>query len=207
MVLYINSSAEVKADAHIICTSSNTLSAIEACPGDTVLMAPDKNLYYNFQPKTSKTLIPWEGYCPVHQLMTRDVLEYAIERYPNAEIVVHPECNPDVTELAHVVLSTSGMVDHVRDSDRNEFIIGTEEGLVQMLIDMFPDKTFHGLSSEKKTCDEMCSCPYMKAVTIGKIRRALETNTHEIEVPDDIREKSLVAIERMINIGRDQSPR
>lgn len=204
VVLYINSSAACKAEADIICTSANTLKAIEAAEGDTVLLAPDKNLYYNAQPKTKKTLLPWEGYCPIHKAMTRDLLEYAIMEHPEAEIVAHPECNPDVTSIASAVLSTSAMADHVRKSLNKEFIIVTEQGLIDMLQGMFPDKKFYNVAHQTKSCDETCVCPYMKTITIGKVRRALEKDIHEITVPEDTRIKALSALEKMIRLGRDK---
>lgn len=203
LALYINSSAEVKAEADIICTSTNTLKAVEAVSGNIVLLAPDKNLYYNTQPKTKKKLIPWEGYCPVHRAMNRDMLEYAIEQYPTAIILVHPECNPEVTAKADAVLSTTGMVEYVRNSSAKEYIIGTEFGLVQMLQRMFPEKKIYGLLQRNKSCDESCVCPYMKAITLGKIRHALENNMHEIMVAEEIRRKALVALQRMLLLGRD----
>ena len=203
LVLYINSSADVKAEADIICTSTNTLKAVEAAKGDVVLLAPDKNLYYNTQPKTKKNLIPWEGYCPVHRAMNSDMLEYAIELHPDAVVVVHPECNPEITEQADAILSTSGMVDYVRSSPAHEFIIGTEIGLVNMLQRMFPEKKIYGLLQRNKSCDESCVCPYMKAVTLGKVRRSLEQDTHEIAVLEEIRIKALAALQKMLILGRD----
>ncbi|MBI4440634.1 quinolinate synthase NadA [Candidatus Woesearchaeota archaeon] len=203
LVLYINSPAAVKAEADIICTSTNTLKAVEAAYGETVLLAPDKNLYYNTQPKTRKKLIPWEGYCPVHKAMSVDMLEYAMMLHPDAEVIVHPECNPDVTALAHAVLSTSGMVDYVKASSKNEFIIGTELGLVQMIQRMFPEKKVYPFTEVSKTCDNSCVCPYMKAVTIEKVRQALEKDRYEIAVPEEIRIKALAALQRMLLLGRD----
>ncbi len=203
LVLYINTSAEVKAEADIICTSTNTLKAVEAAHGDTVLLAPDKNLYYNTQPKTKKKLIPWEGYCPVHRAMNIDMLEYAIEQHPTAIILVHPECNPEVTAKADAVLSTTGMVDYVRNSSEREFIIGTEMGLVQMVQRMFPEKKIYGLLQRNKSCDESCVCPYMKAITLGNVRLALENNTYEVTVREDIRLKAHTALQRMLSLGRD----
>ncbi len=203
LVLYINSSAEIKAEADIICTSTNTLKAVEAVSGDTILLAPDKNLYYNTQPKTKKKIIPWEGYCPVHRAMNSDMLEYAIEQYPTAIILVHPECNPDVTAKADAVLSTTGMVEYVKNSQEKEFIIATEMGLVEMLQRMFPEKRIHGLMQRNKSCDESCICPYMKAITLGKVRRALEEDIYEITVPEEIRIKAFAALQRMLVLGRD----
>jgi quinolinate synthase len=203
LVLYINSSADVKAEADIICTSANTLRAIEAAPGDTVLLAPDKNLYYNNQAKTKKKIIPWEGYCPVHKIMSAEMIEQAKAQYPDAIVVAHPECNPEVTALADVVLSTSGMVDYAKTSPAKEFIIATELGLVQMLQRMFPDKQFYSVTYKYKSCDENCVCPYMKAITLGKIRRCLEEERFEITLPEEKRVKALKAIERMLTLGRD----
>ena len=203
VVLYINSSADVKAEADIICTSTNTLKAVEAANGDTVLLAPDKNLYYNTQPKTTKKLIPWEGYCPVHRAMSKEMLEEAMIEHPEAQILVHPECNPELTALANAVLSTTSMVEYVQKSMCEEFIIATEDGLVQMVQAMFPDKSIYGLVVKRKTCDEQCVCPYMKAITLGKVRSALEEHKYEIVVPHNIREKALKALERMLSLGRD----
>lgn len=203
LVLYINSSAEVKAEADIICTSTNTLKAVEAAHGDTVLLAPDKNLYYNTQPRTKKKLIPWEGYCPVHRAMNIDMLEYAIEQHPTAVILVHPECNPEVTAKADAVLSTTGMVEYVGKSSEWEFIIATEIGLVQMIQRMFPEKRIYGLMQRNKSCDESCVCPYMKAITLGNIRRALEEGIYEIRIPEKIRIKASAALQRMLMLGRD----
>ncbi|MDP6293344.1 MAG: quinolinate synthase NadA [Candidatus Woesearchaeota archaeon] len=166
------------------------------------MRAPDKNLYYSFADKTNKELIPWEGYCPVHKAVTGDMVEYVMAEHPAALVVVHPECNPEVTELADTVLSTSGMVEYVGNSPEKEFIIGTELGLVQLLERTFPDKEFYQVYNHK-SCDESCVCPYMKAITLGKVRRSLEQGTHEIEVVEDVRLKAMTALERMIAIGRD----
>ncbi|MBI4144096.1 quinolinate synthase NadA [Candidatus Woesearchaeota archaeon] len=203
LVLYINSSAAVKAHADIICTSANTLKAIEAVDSDKVLLAPDKNLYYSFQPKTSKTIIPWEGYCPVHKAITKELIESVIAQHPCAVVLAHPECSPDVTELADEVLSTTGMVDFVRASSEKEFIIGTELGLVQMLQRAHPLKQFFAVYNHK-SCDESCVCPYMKAITLGKVRRSLEDDVFKITVSEEVRMKALNAIQKMLSLGRDK---
>ncbi len=205
VVMYINCSADVKAESDVICTSANAAHIVDAMDREPVLFGPDANLAAFVKTRAKRKIIPWEGYCPVHKAVTREMLEKTRERFPDAVIIVHPECNPDVTELADEVLSTSQMMEVIGKRPEKRFIVGTEIGLIQKAQEMFPEKEIHPIY-EHKSCDQSCACPFMKVTGLESVLRSLKTETHLIQVPENIRLKAYRAVSRMLEIGLPRTP-
>ena len=195
--LYVNSLGEAKAQADILCTSGNVRKVVDSIEQDTILFGPDNNLGEFVQPFTDKKIIPipGDGHCYVHKLFHKEDIEDARKKYPNADIIIHPESNKEVQELADYVLSTGGMLSHVRDSPKDEFVIGTEVDLITRLKSEFPDKTYYPLL-------EGAICKNMKLHTLEKVRDCLKNEEPRIVVPDEIAEKSINAIERMLEASK-----
>lgn len=199
-VMYINSSAEVKAECDAICTSSNATHIVDSIPGDTVLFGPDANLGAVVKKRAKKNLIVWEGHCPVHKAVTKDMLEKTIALHPDAVVIVHPECNPDVVDLADEVLSTSEMITVIGRRPEKKFIVGTEIGLVQKAQKLFPGKEIHPIYRHK-SCDQSCACPYMKVTTLRSVLRSLQTETHVVTVEEALRVRALKSVQKMLELG------
>ena len=195
--LYVNSLGEAKAQSDILCTSGNVKKVVESIEDDTILFGPDNNLGEFVQPFTDKKIIPipGDGHCYVHKLFHKEDIDDARKKYPNADIIIHPESNKDVQELADYVLSTGGMLSHVRDSPKDEFVIGTEVDLITRLESEFPDKTYYPLL-------EGAICKNMKLHTLEKVRDCLKNEEPRIAVPAEIAEKSINAIERMLEASK-----
>lgn len=195
VVCYVNSSAEVKAESDICCTSSNAIQVVESIPPEkTVLFVPDQNLGAYVAKKTGRRIISWPGYCPTHHAVkARDILEIK-EKHPGAPVIVHPECQPEVIELADAALSTGGILKYVGQSSAQEFIIGTEEGLLHQLKKRFPDRCFYLARDE-------FLCPNMKLTTLEKLALAMEKLAPAVEVDEEIRMRAYAALDRMIRIG------
>lgn len=193
VVCYVNSSADVKAESDICCTSANGVQVVNALDADEILFIPDRNLAAYVARHTDKRIIPWNGYCYVHdRYTTSDVLE-ARRKHPDAELLVHPECRPEVIDLADGVYSTSGMLKHARASGASEFIIGTEVGIIHRLCAENPEKMFYPLSTG-------AVCEDMKKTSLKKVLRALETLSPRVEVPQSTAVRARRAIERMLAI-------
>lgn len=193
VVTYVNSPASVKALSTICCTSANAIQVADSLEGDTIFMAPDRNLAQYTAANTSKKIHIWNGYCPIHDRLTpQDVLAAKAAR-AGAAFLAHPECRQDVLELADAVVSTSGMIRYASESDSEAFIIGTETGLLHPLQKANPGKSFFAAS------DKMI-CPDMKKITLDDIVRSLEHMEGVVRVPEDIRQKALQAVERMIRL-------
>jgi quinolinate synthase len=195
VVCYVNTPASVKAQSDICCTSANAVKVVNALSHDEIIFVPDRNLALYVAAHTKKKIIPWNGYCPTHHLILPGDVLLEIEEHPDAEILVHPECRPDVVALADQVLSTAGMLKYAQQSDSSEFIIATELGLLHRLRKENPGKTFIPATS-------FAVCPNMKMNTLGSIIRALENNEHIITIPEDIRIKAKIALDRMLEAGR-----
>jgi quinolinate synthase len=193
VVTYVNSPASVKALSDICCTSANAIQVVNSLSDNEVLMTPDKNLAQYTARHTEKKVFFWEGYCPIHHNVTPEMLSNAKRKHPEAVVLAHPECQPEVLELADVVLSTSGMLKHVAESNEKEFIIGTESGLIYPLQKNHPDKQFYKAS-------DMFICPDMKRISLDDIVNTLDNLSPEIRVPPDIQERARNAVERMIQI-------
>lgn len=192
VVSYVNTSAEVKSVTDVCCTSANAARVVENVPSKTVIFLPDKNLGYYVQKQISgKKLVLWNGYCFVHRMFTIDDLKKAREKYPEAEVLVHPECNPEVQDNADFVLSTSGMLKRASQSKSKRFIIGTEEGLIHRLKKENPGKEFFSLGAAR-------ICSDMKKTTLEKLKNCLEKETNEIILSDEIIKKARKSLEAMI---------
>lgn len=192
LVAYVNTSAAVKAHVDICCTSANAVKVVESLPHDEVVFLPDCNLANWIQKQTQKKIIPWEGHCNTHARLTRKRVIELKTQHPEAVILVHPECRPDVVEIADGVHSTTGIANHVRQSAATEFIIGTESGILHTLRKENPDKVFY-------LADEII-CPNMKANTLVKVARALETMEPKVTVSDETRRAAYQSLERMLAI-------
>jgi quinolinate synthase len=194
VVAYVNTSAAVKAESDICCTSSNVVKVVESLKEDTIICIPDRNLSAYAARRTKKKIISWDGFCNVHHahLDVEDV-KRARSEHPDAVLVVHPECPPEVQDMADQITSTSGMLRFCKESNHKEFIIGTEEGILHRLRKDSPDKRFYVLNKEMV-------CPNMKRTKLESVLAALEKRQYEIRVPEDIRIKAKRALDRMLEI-------
>lgn len=193
VVAYVNTSAEVKAESDICCTSANAVKVVESLDSDTVLFVPDKSLGAYVASKTNKKVITYSGFCPTHhRIMAHDVIK-AKKNHPEALVIAHPECASDILKLADTIESTSGMLRYVKESNASEFIVCTERGLLHGLSKAAPDKKFYNPSP-------INICPNMKKITLEKMLWALEDMKYEISLPTDVLEKARKAIEGMVAI-------
>ncbi len=195
VVSYINTTAAVKAESDICCTSSNAIEVVDSLPGDEVLFVPDKYLgqYVAARVKNKKFTF-WPGFCPVHAGIKPEAVLKLKKEYPRAKVVVHPECRPEVAELADEILSTSGMCRYAGLPEVTQMIVVTEIGIIHRLQKENPKKQFIPVSSA-------AVCPTMKLITPEKIIRSLETLTPEVKVPESIRTKAIGAVNKMLRIG------
>ncbi len=193
VVTYVNSSAAIKARSTICCTSANVQQVVASLPEPEILMIPDKNLAQNTAAHSNKTIHWSDGFCPYHDRLTPQQALDMKTRHPQAQLLVHPECRPEVVALADAVLSTSGMLRHARQSQAEEFIIATEVGLIHALQLAAPTKTFY-------PADDGMFCVDMKKITLTDIANCLEHLTGEVRVPESIRHPADQAVRRMLNI-------
>jgi len=194
VVSYVNTSAEVKAESDICCTSSNAIAVVNSIPVDrTILFVPDRNLGSYIMKQTGRDMILWEGCCPIHDLVSREQVAEQKRLHPGVPVVVHPECPPEVTMMADAVLSTAGILKYVGSRPESEFIIGTEEGLLHKLQKTYPDKRFYLARSDFR-------CQDMKAITLPVLAGAMGRLEYLVEVPEDIRQKAYQALQRMLAI-------
>jgi quinolinate synthase len=193
VVTYVNSSAAVKAVSDICCTSANVIKVANAIEADEMLMTPDKNLAQYAAANTRKKIHLWEGYCPFHNNLTVQDVTAAKAAHPKALFIAHPECPPQILELADSIQSTSGMIRFAGESDRDQFILGTETGLIYPISKAHPDKTFFP-ASDKMYCTDM------KKITLSHVLDSLEKMTGKIKVPEDIRVAALGSVQKMIDI-------
>lgn len=193
VVCYVNSSAEVKAESDICCTSANAVEVVNSLKEKDVIFVPDKNLGSYVAKYTDKNIILWEGFCATHaHLMPEQVVEMK-KKYPNAQVVAHPECRMDVLNEADIVASTAGMLQEVKDSTVSEFIICTEQGFLYTLRKENPGKRFY-------TPIEHMICADMKLTTLGWIANSLDKMVHKIEIEESIRERANTALDRMLKV-------
>lgn len=193
VVCYVNTSAEVKSESYICCTSSNAVKVVGSLDAEQVIFVPDRNLGSYVARFTEKQVMPREGFCFVHDRITPDDVMKAREMHPQAEVLVHPECRAEVVDLADFVYSTSGMIEHVCRSKNKEFIIGTEAGIIHRMKKDCPDKQCYPLS-------ENAICTTMKRTDLQKVYNSLESLTPRVTVPEDVADKARLAIQRMLNI-------
>lgn len=193
VVTYVNSSAAVKAESDWCCTSANALKVVEAAEGDTILFVPDKYLGAYVASKTHKRFILWNGYCPTHVKIRPEDVARQRAMHPEAVVMVHPECVPEVSVSADQVFSTGGMVRFAGESDAREFIVGTEVGMLHRLEKENPGKRFYPAS-------ELAVCPNMKLTSLEKVLWALEEMEPRMIVPKTIADKARAAIDRMLTV-------
>jgi len=192
VVSYVNTTAEVKAESDVCCTSANAVKIVASLKEKEVIFTPDKNLALYVQSKLQdKKIIILEGYCYVHDKILAESVKKSKELHPNAKVVVHPECRPDVIQLADAVCSTSQMITYCRESDAEEFIIGTEEGMLNRLKMDCPGKKFYCAGG---------TCLQMKKITLEKIYNALKNEKNKVEIKEEIRLKAKKALERMLAV-------
>jgi len=191
VVCYVNTSAEIKAESDICCTSSNAVNVVNSVEQDTIIFVPDRNLGRYAQRFSKKQILPWEGFCIVHDRITPEMVEAARSAHPGAQVLVHPECRPEVIDVADVVASTSGIIRHVCSSKETGFIIGTEVGILHRIEKDCPGKRCYPLS-------EAAVCRNMKKTDLALVRDSLATLRPRITVPADIAAKARTAIERML---------
>jgi quinolinate synthase len=193
-VSYVNSSAEVKAESYICCTSANGVAVVESIPKDEVIFVPDQNLGHYIATQTRKRLVLYPGFCYVHHRIKPEQVAMARRLHPEAQVIVHPECRPEVTATADAVLSTSQMLRYVKESDHQSFIIGTEQGLLHGLSKQNPAKSFYLVSASQV-------CTDMKKTTLKTLARTMELREKVVTVPEEIRVRAKGAIDRMLAIG------
>ncbi|PKQ30126.1 MAG: quinolinate synthase [Actinobacteria bacterium HGW-Actinobacteria-10] len=195
VVTYVNSTAAVKALTDVCVTSANAVAVVRSLGAPKVLFGPDRNLaWWVARSLPDVEVIPWSGYCPTHEQVTAQAVLEAKSRHSSAKVMVHPECRPEVIELADAVLSTSQMLSYAADSPAQEFIVVTEEGLIHALSKAAPGKRFVGLESRML-------CPNMKLTTLEKVRDCLRDGTGDIEIDPQIAAAARGAVERMVRIG------
>ncbi|MHB1376599.1 MAG: quinolinate synthase NadA [Candidatus Humimicrobiaceae bacterium] len=191
VVCYVNSTAEVKANVDICCTSANAVQVINSLPEDKeIIFIPDKYLGSYVESQTGRKMILWNGYCPTHAFIDAKSIIKMKKEHPEAEVLVHPECNSEVIKTADYVLSTGGMLEYARQSSGREFIIGTEIGIIYRLKKQNPGKIFYPANNN-------IICPNMKLINLEKIMWSLEDNVYEINLPDNIIKKARLSLERM----------
>lgn len=196
VVTYVNSTAAVKAASDICCTSANAVKVVNSLTANRVLMVPDRNLALYTARYVSKEVLYWEGCCNIHDSLTATEVLACKAAHPQAVFVAHPECRPQVLDLAEVVRSTSGILNYVREAENQEFIIGTEKGIIYTLQKENPGKRFYSPSAG-------LLCPDMKRISLKDVVTALKENRYQITVPPEIRRPALKAVERMLAVPRD----
>jgi quinolinate synthase len=194
VVCYVNTSAEVKAESDICCTSSNAVAVVRSLGVPKALFVPDKNLAAYAARESGVELLAWDGYCHVHHRFTPQDIRDARARHPEAEVWVHPECPVAVSDLADKVLSTGKMVLEARTTAKREVLIGTEKGIIYRLAKENPAVAFFPVR-------ETAVCVHMKMTTLPKVLRALETGAHRVTVPKDVADRARGAIEAMLKIS------
>jgi len=194
IISYVNSYAATKALSDYCCTSANAVQVAQAIPAERdILFIPDKNLADFTAKRSKRRIIPWQGFCPVHNILTKEDVIKIKKLHPKALLLVHPECRPEVCNLADYIGSTRGIIEFASNNPAKEYIIGTELGIFHPLKKNNPEKDFFP-ASEKMICKDM------KLITLEKVLHSLKNLEPRIIVPEDIRKKSLKALNRMIEI-------
>jgi quinolinate synthase len=193
VVCYMNSSVEVKAESDICCTSSNAVKIVKSLKEKEIIFVPDKNLAAYVQKQVpEKKIIPWQGFCPVHHSLTKEYIMDARKTYPNAKILAHPECRPEVLKLADHISSTSGMVNCAKNDNAREFFVLTECGMTERLSRELPDKKFYGLCN---------MCFDMKKNTLPAVLKCLQDEKPVVRVDKKVALKAKKAFDRMFEVA------
>ena len=195
VVCYINSSADVKAECDVCCTSSNAVRVIKSIKEKDIIFVPDKNLgSYVADMVPEKNIILWQGFCPTHHKVKAAEVVKIKELHPDAELLIHPECQPEVVKLADFVGSTQQIIDYANKSNADKFIIGTEVGVLNILRRANPNKTFYLMAPG-------LTCPNMKKTTLQSVYNALNEMKYQIELNEEVRLKASKCLDRMLEIG------
>lgn len=195
VVTYVNSSAEVKAESDVCVTSANAVAVVRSLGARRILFAPDRNLgRWVARALPEVDVVLWDGWCPTHDDVTLEQVLAARAAHPGAPVMVHPECRPEVVDLADAVLSTSQMLGFAAEDPADEFVVVTEAGLIHALQKAAPGKRFHELAPRML-------CPNMKVTTLQKVRDCLAEGSGEVVVESTVARRALAAVERMIEIG------
>lgn len=199
VVCYVNTTAAIKAESDICCTSSNAVRIVQSLKQSEVIFVPDKNLGLYVQSQVpGKKIIPWEGFCPTHIKVQEEHIRKVKAVHPDALVIAHPECNPEVLNVSDVITSTGGMIKYIKASDKKKFIIATESGLFYKLKKDNPDKEFF-------LPTEQLICPNMKLNTLGWVYHSLESMQYKVTVPSAIAEKAKKALNRMLEVSGEPS--
>ena len=194
VICYVNTSAAVKAECDICCTSSNALKVVATLPKDTdLIFVPDRYLGSYTAAKSGREISLWPGYCATHIRITAQDIRDARAKHPDAKVLVHPECRSEVVQEADEALGTGGMINYVKQSPLNKFIIGTEIGMLYRLRKENPSKEFIPASDQ-------AICPNMKLINLEKILWSLEDLVYQVKVPDDLRKRAYHPVKRMLEI-------
>jgi len=194
VVCYINSSAEVKAESDICCTSANAVGVIKSLDAQEILFVPDQYLGHYISARTGKKMILWPGFCPTHVRIKPERMKELRQEYPQAKMVVHPECTPEVIALADEVLSTGGMCRYAQRDEVREMVVGTEIGIIHRLRKENPTKRFIPVS-------EQAICPDMKLITLEKALWSLQEMNPVVKVTEGIQLRAKAAVDKMLKIG------
>jgi len=194
VVCYVNSLAEVKAESDICCTSANAVRVVESLDAREIIFVPDQYLGHYVSARTGKKMILWPGFCPTHIRIIPERIKELKREYPQAKVVVHPECKPEVIALADEVLSTGGMCRYAQRGEVREMVVGTEIGIIHRLRKENPTKRFIPVS-------EQAVCPDMKLITLEKVLWSLQEMNPVVKVPEGIQLRAKAAVDKMLKIG------
>jgi quinolinate synthase len=195
IVSYVNTTAEIKALSDVCCTSSNAVNIIKKLDEKNIIFIPDNNLgLYVKRFIKDKNIILWPGICPTHHKIKKEHILELKKLHPNSEVIVHPECNPDVIDISDYVFSTQGMINHVKKSKSKEFIIGTEKEICHRLRKDNPNKEFYSI--------DIAICPNMKKITLNKVLKSLNEGVTEVKLSSEIIKKAYIPLDKMISFGR-----
>jgi len=200
VITYVNCTAELKAMSDIVCTSSNAVQIVESLPKEQkIIFGPDKNLGAYVAKKTGRDLVLWNGACMVHEIFSREKITRLKERYPNAKLLAHPECEEVILKMADYIGSTTGILNYATKSPEKEFIVATEAGILHEMQKKNSDKIFIAAPPNNNcACND---CPHMKRNTLEKLYLCLKNELPEVTVPADIIVKAVKPIERMLEIS------
>jgi len=200
VITYVNCTAELKALSDIVCTSSNAVAIVESLPKDQkIIFGPDKNLGAYVAKKTGRDLVLWNGACMVHEIFSREKITKLKERYPNAKLLAHPECEDVILKMADYIGSTTGLLKYATKSSEKEFIVATESGIIHQMQKENPDKVFIPAPPNNNcACND---CPHMKRNTLEKLYLCMKNELPEVTVPGEIIKRAVKPIERMLEIS------
>jgi quinolinate synthase len=196
VVTYVNSSAAVKAESDICCTSANAVKVVASLTESEVILVPDRNLGRYIADQVDKTCHFWDGYCPTHDRFTVADVQAAKADYPQALFMAHPECPPEILEIADHICSTSGMYTYAQENPAQQFIVGTEAGILYRLRKENPNKEFILPTTR-------LICPNMKLTSLEDVLTSLQTMSPQVTVAEDVRIPAKVALDRMLAVPRD----